>query len=171
MSYTKLLSDIKNGLAPKTTGKKPKKPIPKKSAKKLAEEKEAKELLNGGETELQQWYADIMKKEPGKCWETGELINKKDKIGWHGSIAHVLPKEHFPSVATHPKNYMILKMWGGTHGRYDSNWMSAAKMNIWPYAVKIINLLYPQLTPEEKARIRESEIIAQEIKPETYNSK
>lgn len=110
-----------------------------------------------------------MEREEGRCWETGERINKKDKFGWHGSVAHILGKADFPSVKTHPLNYMILKMWGGTHGNYDASWERAAKMKVWPHAVKIINILYPLLTPEEKARVRNIEVIAQEIKPELYN--
>lgn len=128
---------------------------------------EGRSATDKEQTELQKWYAAIMDKEEGKCWETGERINKDDKMGWHGSIAHILPKSDFPSVATHPLNYMILKMWGGTHGQYDSNWENASKMKVWPYAMKIVNILYPLLKRDEKARL--PEIIIQEIKPEIYN--
>ena len=140
--------------------------IPKKSAKKLAQEAEEKAARNGDDTELQKWYAKIMQSEMPRCWETDEPINIQDKFGWHGSVAHVLCKELFPSVQAHPMNYMILKMWGGTHGQYDSSWENAAKMKIWPYAVKIINMLYPLLTREEKAKL--PDIVIQEIKPELY---
>lgn len=159
--------------------------VSKKRAAKIAEEK----IARGGEpTDLEKWYTEIMDREVPKCWETGEWIGKPDKeilisenpdytdaeieaafkkmqFGWHGSIAHVLPKSDFESVATHPKNYMILKMWGGTHGTYDQSWEKAATMKVWPYAMKIINLLYPLLTPAEKGRLMEIEVIAQEIIP------
>lgn len=120
------------------------------------------------ETELQKWYAAIMEKEAPKCWETGEWIGKENKKSWHGSIAHVLPKSIFPSVKTNPMNYMILKMYGGTHGQYDSSWENASKMKVWKFACKIFNVLYPLLTREEKAKL--PEIILQEIKPEVYNA-
>lgn len=161
----------KNGVMPLLPTKKQPKPIPKKSAKKKAEEKRGRDERGDGDTDLQRWYAAIMAKEEGRCWETGEKINKEDSFGWHGSIAHVLPKSKFESVATHPQNYMILKMWGGTHAKYDASWESASKMKVWPYAIKIINILYPLLTSEEKARIRNIEVIAQEIRPEVYNSR
>jgi len=141
--------------------------IPKKSAKRIKKEAEEKELRGGGNTELQQWYAKIMQCAVPICWETGERINTQDIMGWHGSIAHILDKHNFPSVQTHPQNYMILKMWGGTHGQYDSSWENASKMKVWRYAVKIINILYPLLTREEKAKL--PDIILQEIKPEIYN--
>lgn len=119
--------------------------IPKKSAKKLAEEKN-----KPATTDLQAWYDNIMKTEKAVCWETGEKIDKKDKKGWHGSIAHILPKKTFRSVATHPKNYLILKMWGGTHARYDVSWQSASKMKVWPTAVQRFLEIYPHIADSEK---------------------
>jgi hypothetical protein len=105
------------------------------------------------DTSLKNWYKDKMKNEKPVCWETGNKINKNDKLGWHGSIAHILPKSLFPSVATHPKNYMVLDMWGGVHAQYDRNWKSASKMKIWKYATGVIKELYPILTAEEKRRL------------------
>lgn len=162
------------------------KPVSDKRAAKIAA---AKKERGGEETEQEKWYRVIMENETPRCWETGEWIGKPDKqkliddhpewddaeveaafkkaqFGWHGSIAHVLPKSDYPSVATHPQNYMILKMWGGTHGQYDASWEKAAQMKVWPQAVKIINLLYPILTKQEKSRLMEIEVISQEIKPE-----
>lgn len=163
-SYFERMKLIKLGLLPKEAVKKTPKPIPKKSKKRIAEDKEKKNSVGGGDSDLVKWYAKIMQEEPGKCWETGELIDKKDKMGWHGSIAHILPKEHFPSVKTHPLNYMILKMWGGTHSTYDSSWEQAAKMKIWPYSLKIIiHDLYPLLTAEERRKL--PEVVKQEINP------
>lgn len=168
LPYHERLRLIKQGLLPKETGPKPKKPIRKVGLKKSAENKLAKEILGEGqESELSKWYANIMYHEEGKCWETGERINKDDTMGWHGSIAHCLPKNDYPSIATHPANFMILKMWGGTHGQYDSSWENASKMKIWPCACKVFNILYPCLTPEEKRKL--PDIIIQEIKPEVYN--
>lgn len=171
-SYFERMKLIKLGLLPREAVAKEKKPLKKVSDKKAAEMKEQKIIAKetgSGETELQKWYSEIMAKETPRCWETGEWINVKDTFGWHGSVAHVLPKELFPSVKVHPQNYMILKMWGGTHGDYDASWEKAAKMNVWPYAVKVFNILYPLLTTEEKAKL--PDIVLQEIKPEIYNAK
>lgn len=124
--------------------------IPKVSKKKAAE----KLATNGGEqTELQKWYAKIMKKEDAVCWETGEKINKNDKLGWHGSIAHVLPKAVFPSVATHPLNYLILSMWNGSHANYDSSWAKARTMKVWDLAMDRIVMMEPDLTEEERRKL------------------
>jgi len=110
--------------------------IPAKSAKKLAREKAEKEQRGDAKTELQAWYENIMATEEPVCWETGERIDKNDKLGWMGSIAHILPKKLFKSVATHPLNYVILKMWGGTHDRYDKSWKDASQMKVWPVVVE-----------------------------------
>jgi len=144
--------------------------INKVSPKRAAKIKQMKEQGTDGqkeETELQKWYAKIMQDEPGICWETGERIDKKDKLGWHGSVAHILSKSDYPSVRTHSLNYMILKMWGGIHGQYDASWEKAAKMKIWPYAIKIIRILYPLLTQEEKRKLPDS--VLQEINPQIIN--
>lgn len=167
ISFMELRQLQKLGLAEKTTGAKPKKPMRKVSAKKEAELAAEKESRGENATELQQWYERIMFSEEGKCWETDERIDKNDKMGWHGSVAHCLPKNEYPSVATHPMNYMILKMWGGTHGQYDSSWENASKMKVWKHACKVFNILYPCLTAEEKRKL--PDIIIQEIKPEIYN--
>jgi hypothetical protein len=164
LSYFERLQLIKLNKLPKEAVAKKKKPIAKVSDKRAAENKAAKEAGGGEDSELVKWYAKIMQSEPSKCWETGEAIDKNDKMGWHGSVAHILCKEHFPSVMTHPMNYMILKMWGGTHGQYDASWEKAAKMKVWPYALKIIKtVLLPCLTPEEKRRL--PDVVLQEIDP------
>lgn len=140
------------------------KPIAKVSKKRAAKLAEEKKEMAGDKTDLQKWYNKIMEAETPKCWETGEKLNKADKLGWHGSIAHILCKSLYPSVATHPQNYMILSMWNGSHANYDSSWERAAKMKVWPYAMKIIlTVLLPLLTPEEKRKL--PEIIVQEIDP------
>lgn len=162
--YQQKLNRIKLGQEPKTTGPKPKKPIAKKSAKKLEQEKAEKKERGGESTNLQKWYEKIMQNEPGKCWETDVNINRMDKLGWHGSVAHILGKRDFPSVATHPQNYMILCMWNGSHGNYDSSWERAATMKVWKYALNIIiNVLLPLLPPEEKRKL--PDVILQEIDP------
>lgn len=146
---------IKAGAKKKDTSSTPYK-IPQKSAKKIASEKSEKEKRGDRETELQQWYANIMATEKPVCWETGDKINTDEKKvknkpdGWHGSIAHILPKKIFPSVATHPLNYTILKMWGGTHAKYDLSWESASKMKVWPRVVERFLKIYPSIADNEK---------------------
>lgn len=164
--YLQKRQALKLGLVPPVV--KEKKPIPKKSVKKIEQEAAERQERGEQETELQKWYSHIMQTEHPVCWETGEKIDTRDVKGWHGSIAHALPKIQFPSVATHPKNYLILKMWGGTHGQYDSSWENASRMKVWPIACEVFNQLYPLLSADEKRRL--PDVIVQEIRPEVYNS-
>lgn len=136
--------------------KKERKPIPAKSKKRVEKEKAQKQEKGPDhETDLQQWFNHIMATEKPVCWETGEEIDttEPDQRGWRGSIAHVLPKKLFKSVATHPDNYLILKMYGGTHDRYDSSWAKAQKMKVWPEAVRRFVKIYPSIADSEKKYI------------------
>lgn len=138
----------------RTDNKKPKGYIPAQSEKKKAEitaNKQAR-IDNGGKTDQERWYEAIMQKEPGVCWETREKINKQDRFGWHGSVCHILAKKQFPSVATHPLNYLILKMWGGTHDK-THRWDTFSKMKVWKIALQRIKIMYPILGQEEKRKL------------------
>jgi hypothetical protein len=150
------------------TDKKPEKrkgiaPISEKRRAKLAAEKEAR---GDSETQLQQWYSHIMATEEPVCWETGERINKEDELGWRGSIAHILPKNLFPSVATHPLNYMILKMWGGTHTDYDSSWSKAKLMKVWPIAVERFLQFEKDIADNERKYLPNCFLLALQAKEE-----
>ena len=92
MSYMSDRAARKNGLLPPLPTKKERKPIAKKSAKKIAEEKAVK--VEEENTELQKWYAAIMEREEGRCWETGERINKEDKFGWKEALPMYSPNPY-----------------------------------------------------------------------------
>lgn len=132
---------------------KPEKPkkaysIPKKSAKKLAQEKENKR--SGGKSELQKWYDKIMKTEDKQCWNCGQSLSNYNNEDWHACIAHVIPKSTFPSVSTHPLNYMILGKWCNCHGTYDSNWEAAQKMPIFKEALDRFIMISPDIRETHK---------------------
>lgn len=99
------------------------------------------------------WYAKIMASEAPVCWECGSKINKFDRVTWHGSIAHVIPKSLFDSVKTHPMNYLILGRYC-CHGIYDSSWDAASKMKIWPVAVERFRMFEKLIiSPEEYRKL------------------
>lgn len=122
--------------------------LPKKSAKKLAQEKELKK--SGGESELQKWYSAIMKKEEKQCWNCGASLTHYNNEDWHACIAHVIPKSLFPSVETHPLNYMILGKWCNCHGQYDSSWEKAQKMPIFKEAIDRFIMISPDIKESNK---------------------
>lgn len=168
---------IKLGLEKKTTGPKPKKPIARKSEKKLAEEKEQKD--NAGDSGLDKYFDYHMTNGFPKCENCGMvaewLLEEKYAHVWRGCQAHVLRKKDniggFPSVATNLTNHLVLfpgfgKYLCGCHDLFDSSYEAMAKMAIFPKAIDIINQLYPFIKAEERKYL--PEIITQEIKPEIY---
>ncbi len=163
--------NILNGRPLKT---KEKKPIAKKSAKRIEKEKEAK--LAQTEESLDKWFERKMIESEPVCAECGMRADwlkeeqtdpaKKAayRLMWRASQAHILPKKKkygFPSLATNDANHMILfPSWGGhlcgCHGFYDSNWHNATTMKIWPKVVEIFkNDLMPLIPDAEQKNIPE----------------
>lgn len=145
MPYRERLALIRQGLAPKTTGAKPKKSIPKKSAKRLAEEKE--ERLKGTDSEMDLFFDAMLKRCTGKCLFCNGKTTAVDASFWRddnpqwseeanqksherqieamrrASVAHLLPKRPvdkggFPSVGTNEFNWIEL-CWS-CHTQFDS---------------------------------------------------
>lgn len=115
--------------------------IPKKSAKKIAQEKiqqkvviikpkkagwfdanaienkevdcnESDELnTHKNATELQKWFEDRRKELKGICGHCGGKTCKDDDKYYKFSICHLFPKAYFKSVATHPDNFVELCFW------------------------------------------------------------
>jgi hypothetical protein len=128
--------------------------IPKQSEKKKAELKAGKPAKDN----LNDWFKEIDNKEcPGvstTCWNCGEVILKPFM---RAAIAHVLPKRKnlFPSVATHPMNYLILGAGCGCHNEYDRSWTDAAKMQVWKMAKERFKQISGSIAKDEKSKIPE----------------
>lgn len=106
---------------------------------------------------LNAFYGEVSKvieKNP-VCMECKKHIPKSF---YRAATAHVLPKRKeygFPSISTHPDNYLILGAGCGHHQQYDKSWEDAAKMKIWPLAVEKFKILYPLISQEERKNIPE----------------
>lgn len=124
------------------------KPLRRISAKKAEQKKIEKDNRGDQPTELQQWFLKIGRREPPVCWETKEPIYDFS----FGNICHILPKNLFPSVKTHPQNYLILSMWGGVHDR-THRWDTFQKMRVWKIAVDRFIMMEPDIAPEERKNI------------------
>jgi hypothetical protein len=74
-------------------------------------------------------HIDKIKKMNARCEECSVIIFKPDI--WN--VAHILPKEHFPSVRSHKDNCMYLCRLH--HGKFDMSFESAKTMNVWETAV------------------------------------
>jgi len=140
--------------------------ISKKSAKKLKQEKEERELqkINGDTKE--QWYEDRMKENLPVCMNCGMEANwllqpEYEKI-WRACQAHILPKRQtqFPSVAEHPLNHLVLfPVWGGhlcgCHDEFDSSWFQATTMKVWETAFHRFKEFESAIAQKERYRIPE----------------
>lgn len=86
--------------------------------------------------ELEEWYkarAFDISHHP-YCMETGEFIPKKY---YRHATAHILPKSIFPSVATHPNNFLILSASSGAHSKFDNG--GASEMKVFEEAKRRFN--------------------------------
>lgn len=106
--------------------------------KKPNEEKNIQEL----------WWimvAAVIRANP-RCWETNEYIPEKY---YRAASCHILPKAIFPSVAHHPKNFLVLSASNGSHDkthRIDT----FCKMKVWPIAVDRFLEILPYVKERHK---------------------
>lgn len=128
-----------------------KKPIAKKSAKRIEKEKEQKAsgVKEVSKLELDKWFFDIEQKYfaggVGVCMETGQSIPKSYA---RAATAHLLPKKLFKSVSTHELNYLILSPLNGSHQKTDRI-DKFVQMKVWPEAARRIKIMIPLLPFDE----------------------
>jgi hypothetical protein len=140
--------------------------IPKKSAKRIKQDI----LAKGDDNALDVWFEDRKKELTGKCKHCGgrtwvepkgrigenDMTYRNDKEFYRHCIAHILPKAYFPSVATHPLNYIELCFWGNNcHGNMDNKVLDLTDMNCWDEIVEKFVAMYPFIAKEERKRIPE----------------
>lgn len=105
--------------------------------------------------EIEDWFAMVSKqieKNP-YCWNCGKYI---PRTYYRAASAHILPKRKeygFPSVSTHPVNYLILGAGCGCHSKFDNSWDDASKMKIWPLAIERLKAIYPFIEKGELVRM------------------
>lgn len=86
-----------------------------------------------GNTEQEMWFKRIALEIENKpyCWECNQYIPKKF---YRAATAHIFPKSLFPSIATHPLNFLVLAA-GCCHDkthRIDT----FSKMKVFPIAIE-----------------------------------
>jgi len=125
--------------------------IPKVSAKKKSAPKADED------DELPGWFEDRRKEMKGKCSNCGKRSCAHDDKYYRFSIAHILPKAYFPSVKTHPENWIELCFWGqnSCHTNFDNGILDLTEMSNWNEIIVKFQKLYPLLTAKEKGRVPE----------------
>lgn len=178
LTYRQQLALIRQGLAPKTTGAKPKKglkPISDKRAKEIAESKKS-----GSDSEMDLFFDAMLKRCTGKCLFCNSKTTavdpkfyRDDNPKWsdeandkkhertietmkRASIAHLLPKRPidkggFPSVGTNEENWIEL-CWN-CHTLFDTGkitWQFIYDSKEWEIIKeKLLNVL-PAVALEER---------------------
>jgi hypothetical protein len=124
--------------------------IPKKSAKRIAQEKE--EIANA-DNKMDKWFEATRKKLVGTCQcGCGNPSQKKDDTFYRHCCCHIFPKRTFESVKYHPLNYVERSFWGGCHSVLDDTSMDRwPGMADWFDIVEKFHVLAPLLTDEERA--------------------
>jgi hypothetical protein len=112
------------------------------------------ENITGG-AELKRWFADRRNEMTGRCDNCGNSTCKHDDKKFHFSIAHILPKAYFKSVATHPLNWLELCFWGSNscHTNMDNKVLDLINMNCFDKIIERFIAMYPDIAENEKRRI------------------
>lgn len=135
---------------------KEKKPIAKKSAKRIEKEAKEREERGDDDTELVKWYKNRMKY-MSVCEETGLKVETKIYAYAIMSICHILGKRdnQCPSVKTHPCNFVILLP--DLHTKFDAmSWEEREQMSCWPVIKERLIMIYPDLAPSERRHFPQS---------------
>lgn len=105
-------------------------------------------------TELDIWFKERRKEMTGRCKHCGGHSCKHDDKYFKHSIAHILPKAYFPSVATHPDNWIELCFWkNNCHGNMDNKVLDLIDMNCFDEIITKFCKIYPSIAKEERRRI------------------
>lgn len=139
--------------------------IPKISKKRKEQLELERNKTKDKPSEQEQWYKDRNKEMTGKCVECGGKSTKGHFKYWKYSICHILPKSIFPSIATHPLNFIELCYFENSHhSNMDNNGYEYVKENM-PKSWKIIVDRFREMFPLIKEKSKIPDILLQEIEP------
>lgn len=143
------------------------KPIAKVSEKKKKQLLEEKAILKqAGGSEMKRWFDSRRKEMTGKCWHCNEKSCKHQDSWYINSIAHILPKRLFKSVATHLLNWIELCFWkNNCHANYDNHMLDITELNCYDLVIERFIAIYPDIAPEERKYIPDA--LMQYVKNET----
>jgi hypothetical protein len=112
-----------------------------------------KDIIPKGTAELQRWFEDRHREMTGTCKHCGGKT-EKGKSTFRCSVAHILPKAYFKSVATHPLNWIELCFYNKScHTNFDNLSLDIMELNCFDEVVEKVTKMYPLLSMEEKRRV------------------
>ena len=103
---------------------------------------------------MQRWFAERREEMKGKCAHCGGKTMKYNGDKFYYSIAHILPKAYFKSVATHPDNWIELCFYGQScHTNYDNHMIDIMELNCFDEVITKFVRMYPDIAVDERRRI------------------
>ena len=112
------------------------------------------ENIKEDKEQLWDWFKERRKEMKGVCSNCNNPSSKKDDEKFHYSIAHILPKRLFPSVAAHPDNWVELCFWGNScHTNFDNSVIDLIDMNCFDEIIEKFIRIYPDIAAEERRKI------------------
>ena len=128
--------------------------IPKVSKKRQEQLKTEKVQRIAGGNQLDRWFQDRRKEMQGTCLHCGGKSCKDSNAYYKYSIAHLLPKRLFKSVATHPLNWIELCFWGKScHTNFDNNKLDMIELNCFSIVIDRFVQMYPDIDAKERKYI------------------
>lgn len=122
--------------------------------KKAPGKKEMKPTASPEGFTLAEWFLERRKEMTGKCKHCGGRSCKHDDLFYKHSIAHILPKRLFPSVATHPDNWIELCFWEkNCHGNYDNGMLDLMQLNCFDEIIEKFIRMYSAIDKKERRNI------------------
>lgn len=127
------------------------KPVSDKKAKQQAESKKA-----GDSDAVYQFFLEQRPLMKNKCLFCGAPTEKKNDDTFHFSIAHLIAKSVFPSVATHQDNWIELCYYEGScHHQFDNariTWEMIYDSAEWPIIKDKLLRVLPAVAPQERSQ-------------------
>lgn len=147
---------------------KQRKPIARISEKKKRQlkEKGGTQKRSSGSEELNRWFQARRKEMGGRCLHCGEKTTKHQDNWYKCSVCHILPKRLFPSVKTHPLNWIELCFWDkNCHAQFDDFKLDITELNCYDLVIERFIAMYPDIDPKERKYIPDT--LLQYVKNET----
>ena len=142
----------KAGLAPALPTKKEKKPLKRVSDKRAEQDRVEKE--RGTDSGMDLFFQSLRKGMAGKCLFCNGSTNKQDDDKFHFSLAHLMPKAIFRSVATVPEIIIELCFWNNScHTNFDQGkitWEFIKDSKEWEIIREKLLVVLPMVAPEER---------------------
>lgn len=115
---------------------------------------------------LDVWFREVRKRMTGVCENCGGKSCRDNDKEYKRSIAHILPKAYFKSIATHPENFLELCFYGNScHTNFDNKMIDLIDMNCFDQIINKLVKIYPFIAADEKRRI--PPILIEYLKVET----